>query len=144
MRQVVAHDQGSQRACADRIEAEIREFRDGNDLDRVVVVDLLPTMPQPAAHPALDDLDALEAALDGPDPVLPASSLYSYAAFRAGCPVVEFTPGPGPRLAPCSSSPSARACPGPAATARPARRWSRPRSPRCSPPAPCGSRRGRP
>lgn len=98
LRQVVAHDRGSQRGCADRIEAEIRGFRDVNDLDRVVVVDLLPTMPQPGEHPALHSLDALEAALDGPDPVLPASSLYSYAAFRAGCPVVEFTPGPGPRL----------------------------------------------
>ncbi|MFC3686992.1 inositol-3-phosphate synthase [Aquipuribacter hungaricus] len=98
LRQVVAHSGESQRGCAARIEADLHAFREDNGLDRVVVVDLLPTRPLPAPHPGLDDLDALEVALDGPDEVLPASSLYSYAAFRAGCPVVEFTPGPGPRL----------------------------------------------
>ncbi|MER6942350.1 inositol-3-phosphate synthase, partial [Nocardioides sp. NPDC000441] len=29
---------------------------------------------------------------------LPASSVYVLAAYRAGCPVVSFTPSPGPRL----------------------------------------------
>ena len=98
LRQVVVHTGGPQRGCAERIEADIRRFREDERLDRVVVVDLLPTRPQPAPHPGLDDLDALEAALDGPDEVLPAGSLYVYAALRAGCPVAEFTPGPGPRL----------------------------------------------
>jgi myo-inositol-1-phosphate synthase len=88
---------GTQREAAARIEADIRAFREDNALDRVVVADLSSTEP-PAAPDVPPDLPGLERALaDGASP-LPPSSLYAYAAFRAGCPYLAFTPSPGPRL----------------------------------------------
>jgi myo-inositol-1-phosphate synthase len=46
----------------------------------------------------LADPDALAVALAAGESPLPASSAYVLAAYRAGCPVVSFTPSPGPRL----------------------------------------------
>jgi myo-inositol-1-phosphate synthase len=87
------------RSAADRIAADLRAFRADNGLDRVVVVDVSSTEPplSEAAARATATLPALEAALDAGTPDLPASTLYAYAAFRADCPFVAFTPSPGPR-----------------------------------------------
>ncbi|HEX6338252.1 MAG TPA: inositol-3-phosphate synthase [Jiangellaceae bacterium] len=90
--------ESSQRDAADRIVADLRAFRDAHGLDRIVVVDVSSTEPPITAGPDLANLAALERALDAGRSPLPASSLYAYAAFRAGCPVVAFTPSPGPRL----------------------------------------------
>ncbi|TDC53436.1 myo-inositol-1-phosphate synthase [Jiangella ureilytica] len=91
--------QGTQRSAADRVEAELRAFRDDHGLDRVVVVDVSSTEPPvDGDEPALASIDALEAALDAGRSPLPGSSLYAYAAFKAGCPYVAFTPSPGPRV----------------------------------------------
>jgi myo-inositol-1-phosphate synthase len=83
---------------AERIEHDLREFRDREGCDRVVVVNLSSTEPPLAESPAHAGLEALEAALRGETPVLSASSLYAYAAFRAGCSFADFTPGAGARL----------------------------------------------
>ena len=94
---VRAADPG-QRAQVDRLAADISSFRDRHGLDRVVVVDVSSTEPPLERTPAHESLAELDAALDdGLDP-LPPSSRYAYAAFRTGCPFVEFTPSPGPRL----------------------------------------------
>ncbi|MFI7521831.1 inositol-3-phosphate synthase [Micromonospora globbae] len=86
---------------ADRVAAVVRDltdFRDRHRLDRVVVVNVSSTEPAAHPHPAHADLAALRDALaDTPD-VLPASSLYAYAALQAGCPYVDFTPSTGARL----------------------------------------------
>jgi myo-inositol-1-phosphate synthase len=92
------HAGAAQREAADRIEEDLRTFRDEHGLDRVVVVDVSSTEPPAADHPALHDLDRLERELDAGHAPLPPSSLYSYAAFRAGCPVVAFTPSAGPNV----------------------------------------------
>ncbi|AYY14770.1 myo-inositol-1-phosphate synthase [Actinobacteria bacterium YIM 96077] len=89
---------GDQRAAAQRIEADLRAFRDDHDLSRVVVVDVSSTEAPATESPELHDLNRLESALDTGQSPLPASSLYAYAAFRAGCPVIAFTASPGPRL----------------------------------------------
>ncbi|GLU47989.1 inositol-3-phosphate synthase [Nocardiopsis ansamitocini] len=89
----------SQRAATDRLSADIRAFRDDNALDRVIVVDLTSTEPPVGAEPALADLESLERALDSGETPLPLSSLYAYAALRAGCPLVAFTPSPSVRPA---------------------------------------------
>lgn len=89
---------GTQRDIARAIAEDIRAFRDENDLDRVVVVDVSSTEPPAEPRPELDNLAALESALDGGQAPLPQSSLYAYAAFRAGCPLVSFTPSPGATL----------------------------------------------
>lgn len=88
----------TQREAARRTEADIRAFREEHGLDRVVVVDVTSTSPPAPADPALEDLDRLQEALDAGRSPLPGSSLYAYAAFRAGCPYVAFTPSPGPGL----------------------------------------------
>ncbi|MEV0143803.1 MULTISPECIES: inositol-3-phosphate synthase [unclassified Nonomuraea] len=91
--------------------ADLAAFRERHRLRRVVVVNVATTEPAPAPHPAHADLEALEEALREPlraawpEPrpgggraVLPPSSLAAYAAFRAGCPFVDFTPSTGARL----------------------------------------------
>jgi myo-inositol-1-phosphate synthase len=81
-----------------RIEKDLRDFQARNGCDRMVVVNLSSTEPPLAPDPAHADLDALVRALHDPLPVLPTSSLFAYAAFRAGCAYADFTPGAGARL----------------------------------------------
>jgi myo-inositol-1-phosphate synthase len=88
----------SQRQAAARLAADLQAFRDAHGLDRLVLVDVSSTEAPVPQSAELATLDALEAALDSGGSPLPASSLYAYAAFQAGCPVVAFTPSPGPRL----------------------------------------------
>ncbi|MGY0232252.1 inositol-3-phosphate synthase [Longispora urticae] len=88
----------TQAETAARTAADLRAFRDRHALDRVVVLNVSSTEPAAVPHPAHYDLAALRAALDLPDPVLPASALYAYAALTAGCPFVDFTPSTGARL----------------------------------------------
>jgi myo-inositol-1-phosphate synthase len=88
----------TQRETAALIAADIAEFREKHGLDRVVVINVSSTEPVPAANPAFETLEALEGAMASTFPVLPASALYAYAAFLAGCPFVDFTPSTGARL----------------------------------------------
>nr|WP_296069760.1 inositol-3-phosphate synthase [uncultured Actinoplanes sp.] len=88
----------TQLRTASMIAADIAAFREDNGLDRVVVINVSSTEPVPADDPAFAGLDALDSALAGADPVLPASALNAYAAFLAGCPFVDFTPSTGARL----------------------------------------------
>ncbi len=81
-----------------RIVEDLQAFRARNDLREIVVLNVSSTEPPCEPHPAHESLAALDAALAGPDPVLPASSLYAYAAFRADCGFVDFTPSTGARL----------------------------------------------
>jgi len=99
LRPGVAAGDGTQRAALDRLAEDLREFRADHGLDHVVVVDVSSTeapMPEDSAHASLVEL---ERALDLGESPLPTSSLYAYAAFRAGCPLVAFTPSPGPNFA---------------------------------------------
>jgi myo-inositol-1-phosphate synthase len=77
---------------------DLTAFRERYALDRVVVVNVSSTEPVGVPHPSHADLSVLIDSLDSPEPVLPFSSLYAYAAFRAGCPYVDFTPSTGARL----------------------------------------------
>lgn len=90
---------GAQAAAAERLAADITEFRDRHGLARVVVVNVSSTEPPVPHVPEHDSLDALRAALAEPGrAVLPPSSLAAYAALLAGCSYVDFTPSPGIRL----------------------------------------------
>jgi myo-inositol-1-phosphate synthase len=88
----------TQAGIADAIGADIAAFRGHHRLDRVVVINLASTEPAPQPHPAHVSVAALTAALAKPGTVLPPSALYAYAAFRTGCPYVDFTPSIGARL----------------------------------------------
>jgi myo-inositol-1-phosphate synthase len=88
----------TQAQIATYIYNDIAVFSRRRRLDRVVVVNVASTEPAPRPHPAHASLRALTAAMATPGVVLPPSSLYAYAAFRAGCSYVDFTPSTGARL----------------------------------------------
>jgi myo-inositol-1-phosphate synthase len=79
-----------------RITRDLHAFVAGDE--EAVVVNLASTEPLPDPTLLSWDLDALEKALDEDDRRIPASSLYAYAALRAGLPYVNFTPSLGASL----------------------------------------------
>lgn len=89
-----------QGVAVERLTADLVAFREEHGLERVVVIDVASTEPPAEVVDGgpLADPDALDAALAAGESPLPASSVYVLAAYRAGCPVVSFTPSPGPRL----------------------------------------------
>lgn len=88
----------TQAQAAAAIGSDLAAFGGRHGLDRIVVINVASTEPVPRPHPAHASLGALTAALAGPGTVLPPSALNAYAAFRAGCPYVDFTPSTGARL----------------------------------------------
>ena len=88
----------TQAGTAERIVADLQEFRSRHDLTGVVVINVSTTEPIVEPHPAHASLAALTEALRGPGAVLPPSSLVAYAAFTAGCAFIDFTPSTGARL----------------------------------------------
>lgn len=94
--------QGSQRELAAALARDLRSFRERHDLARVVVINVSSTESRPVPRAEHDHLEALERTLDedapDADPALPPSSLYAYAALRAGCPYADFTPSLGARI----------------------------------------------
>jgi myo-inositol-1-phosphate synthase len=89
---------GPQAPVAERIAADLGAFAERHGCARVVVINVSST--ESPFRPGREhrDPESLERALGGARPVLPRSSLYAYAALRAGCPFVDFTPGAGVRL----------------------------------------------
>jgi myo-inositol-1-phosphate synthase len=94
----VPGDTRTQAELAAGLAADIRSFRDRHRLARVVVINVASTEPPGVEHPAQASADRLDAALAAGHPVLAPSSLYAYAALRAGCGYVDFTPSTGARL----------------------------------------------
>jgi len=88
----------TQAGTAERIVADLRDFRVRHALEHVVVINVSTTEPFAEPHPAHASLAALTEALGGPEPVLPGSALAAYAAFTAGCAFIDFTPSTGARL----------------------------------------------
>jgi myo-inositol-1-phosphate synthase len=94
----VPGDTRTQGQTAAALAEDIEAFRESRRLARVVVINVASTEPPCQPHPAHDSLAALEDALSTGADVLPASSLYAYAALKAGCAYVDFTPSTGARL----------------------------------------------
>ena len=82
------------RDLTDRIRDDYAAFRESEDLDRIVVVNVASSEPMPTDPGQYDSIEAIEAALDADDPddPLPASALYAHAALSEGHPFVNFTP----------------------------------------------------
>ncbi|MFQ5731941.1 MAG: inositol-3-phosphate synthase [Planctomycetaceae bacterium] len=82
-----------------RIVSDLNEFREGNALERVIVVNLASTEPPSELRDVPERWDDLSAALETADvsPV-PASSIYAIAAMQADCAFVNFTPSVGSNL----------------------------------------------
>ncbi|EHR60215.1 inositol-3-phosphate synthase [Saccharomonospora cyanea] len=90
---------GTQAEAARALAADITEFASRHGLARVVVLNVSSTEPVFPTLPEHDSLGVLEAAMAVPGrTVLPPSSVAAYAALRAGCSFVDFTPSTGIRL----------------------------------------------
>ena len=81
------------RAAVERIQSDLRTFRQQERLDSVVMVNLASTERTPdMASPALAAPDAFERGLDSDDPSISPAMLYAYAAIASGTPYGNFTP----------------------------------------------------
>jgi myo-inositol-1-phosphate synthase len=87
------------REAIELIQGDLRTFRESNGLEQVVVVNVASTEPPFAPGPETASLEALKPSLDRASPsVLPASSIYAFAALDLGLPYVNFTPSLGSSL----------------------------------------------
>lgn len=75
---------------------DIRDFKKKHNLRSVIVVNLSSTEPLPLIGAHTETLDGFERACqsDRKD-LLRGSMLYAYAAFKSGCPFINFTPSTG-------------------------------------------------
>lgn len=84
---------GGLRQRIDQIGTDLSQFREENDLARLVVVNLASTEPPLSLAPAHQELAELDRLLDGNQvDQVRASLLYAYAAFDGGHAYVNFTP----------------------------------------------------
>jgi myo-inositol-1-phosphate synthase len=94
-----AHRFDTPKAAIDRVQADLRAFREANRLDQVVVLNVAstePPFPTDEAHASPERLlAALGRRSQAGRGVLPASSLYAWAALDLGLPYVNFTPSLG-------------------------------------------------
>ncbi|MGR6967645.1 inositol-3-phosphate synthase [Geodermatophilus sp. URMC 61] len=83
----------TRRAQVDAVRADLRRFREQQDLDGLVLVNLASTerWPDPEA-PALQTIEAFEAGLDADDRAITPAMVYAYAAIAEGVGYVNFTP----------------------------------------------------
>lgn len=82
----------------ERIQNDLRDFRDRNKLEQVVVVNVSSTEAPFATGDLHESLERLTPALDHRQAPLPASSLYAWAALDLGLPYINFTPSLGASL----------------------------------------------
>ncbi len=84
------------RGVIDRVQADLRAFRETHWLDQVVVLNVASTEPPFELGEVHGSLERLAPALgQRHSPILPASSLYAFAALELGWPYVNFTPSLG-------------------------------------------------
>lgn len=85
------------RLAIEAVAKDLVEFRETNQLDRVIVVLLGSTEPMVDLNDVPETWEELESRLDEPDETFPLrmSSLYAIAAIQQGMPIVNFTPSLG-------------------------------------------------
>lgn len=83
------------REAIERIQLDLREFREKNQLDQVVVANVSSTEPPRELDDRFSTIAKFRAELDTKNAVIPASSLYAWAALDLGIPYVNFTPSLG-------------------------------------------------
>jgi myo-inositol-1-phosphate synthase len=89
----------SLRAVIERIQADLRGFRETHHLDQVVVLNVSSTEPPFELSDVHSSLERLTTSLERrSQAVLPASSLYAWAALDLGWPYINFTPSLGASL----------------------------------------------
>ncbi|MCS4225541.1 inositol-3-phosphate synthase [Sphingobacterium sp. BIGb0165] len=82
----------TRRELADAVQRDIREFKEKNGLDRVVIVWCGSTERYIETNEAFSTIAKLEEALDKDDQRIPPSMIYCYAAIKEGAPYVNGAP----------------------------------------------------
>jgi myo-inositol-1-phosphate synthase len=85
----------SAREAIERIQNDLRAFREANRLDQVVVINVSSTEPPFETGEVHESLERLTPALERRQPPLPPSALYAWAALDLGSPFINFTPSLG-------------------------------------------------
>ncbi len=83
---------GSKRAMLEAIRADINEFRDSKQVDRLVMIWCASTEIYIEPGPAHQDLESFEKAIDAEDDTISPSMLYAYAALLEGVPFANGSP----------------------------------------------------
>jgi myo-inositol-1-phosphate synthase len=83
------------RQAVERLQTDLRRFRETHKLDQVVVVNVSSTEAPFETSEVHETLERLRPALERRPAPLPASSLYAWAALDLGLPFINFTPSPG-------------------------------------------------
>jgi myo-inositol-1-phosphate synthase len=99
------------RSAIDRIQADLRSFREKHRLAQLVVINVASTEPPVQLSDAFGSLASFEAALAQGDFVVPASTLYAWAALDLGLPYVNFTPSLGASFPAASQLSAVRSAP---------------------------------
>jgi myo-inositol-1-phosphate synthase len=87
---------GTARVAIERIQADLQAFRAERGLDQLMVLNVASTEPPFEVGEVHTSLARLTPALERENPaVLPASSLYAWAALDLGLPYINFTPSLG-------------------------------------------------
>ena len=82
-----------------RFQGDIKGFKEKNNLDAVVVVNLSSTEPPTVCEDNQMSIDSLNMLIEKNDSMaIRASTIYAYAAIDAGCPYINFTPSNGAML----------------------------------------------
>ena len=90
------HQKDNLRTAVEGIQADLRQFRETNQLDQIVVINVASTEPPFELTEAHQSLERFLAPQECRNPAaLPASSLYAWAAIDTGLPYINFTPSLG-------------------------------------------------
>ena len=90
------HEKDNLRAAVEGIQADLRQFRETNQLAQIVVINVASTEPPFELTEAHQSLEQFLAPQQCRNPAaLPASSLYAWAAIDLGLPYINFTPSLG-------------------------------------------------
>jgi len=79
----------------ERVQADLKEFRERNKLDQLVVANVSSTEPPKTLDDKYSSIAKFRAALETKDTTIPASALYGWAALDLGVPYINFTPSLG-------------------------------------------------
>lgn len=83
------------REAIERIQSDLREFREKHKLDQVVVANVSSTEPPFDLDERYDTIARFRAALEAKGASIPASALYAWASVDLGIPYINFTPSLG-------------------------------------------------
>lgn len=83
------------RQTIERIQKDLRGFRDSHRLDQVVVINVASTEPPWPLDEIPEQPEKVPSALERRPNLLPASSLYAWATLDLGWPYINFTPSLG-------------------------------------------------